>query len=87
MAQSQKETNNKPVKSIRVGKARAAIWLNKTESGPWYSVTFGRVYKQGDKWSESGSFNMSDLPALAKVASMACSWIHVKDSNQRESDD
>jgi hypothetical protein len=87
MAQTPKPSSNKPAHAIRVGKIRAAIWVNTNERGPWYTVTFGRLYKEGDKWSESGNFNMADLPALAQVASMACFWIHSQNSEQQETEE
>ncbi|XZE43949.1 hypothetical protein SH467x_003531 [Pirellulaceae bacterium SH467] len=37
--------NDKPVHEIRLGKVKAAIWRNETESGTRYGVTFSRIYE------------------------------------------
>lgn len=54
---------------------RAAIWKNQTETGVRFNTTFGRLYKDGDKWDSSDSFGRDDLLLLAKVADMAHTWI------------
>lgn len=72
--------NAKPVKEFRYSGVRAAIWLNQTPAGVMYNVTVNRSYKEKDtgEWKDSGSFRDSDLPALAKAASDAHSWIFEK---------
>lgn len=68
---------NKPVHELRLGRIRAAIWLNDTESGPRYNVQISRLYKdQKDKWKDSQSFGREDLPLVAKVADLAMVWIY-----------
>jgi hypothetical protein len=68
---------NKPVHEIRLGRIRAAVWLNNTENGPRYNVQITRLYKdQKDKWKDSTSFGREDLPLVAKVADMAMVWIY-----------
>src|SRR4051812_43904818 len=67
----------KPVHELRLGRTRAAIWLNDTENGPRYNVQFSRLYKdKADKWKDSTSFGREDLPLVAKVADMAMVWIY-----------
>ena len=42
---------NKPIETIRHGSIKAAIWANKSdkaENGEFYTVTFARVYRDGD---------------------------------------
>ena len=71
------KSGNKPVHELRLGRIRAAIWLNDTESGPRYNVQITRLYKdQKDKWKDSTSFGREDLPLVAKVADMAMVWIY-----------
>ena len=38
--------------------------------------TVCRVYKDGDAWGESGSFEDRDLPNLAKAAADVHTWIY-----------
>ncbi len=71
------QANNKPVHEVRLGRIRAAIWLNDTENGPRYNVQISRLYKdQKDKWKDSTSFGREDLPLVAKVADLAMVWIY-----------
>ena len=67
----------KPVHELRLGRIRAAIWLNDTENGPRYNVQLSRLYKdKADKWKDSSSFGREDLPLVAKVADRAMVWIY-----------
>lgn len=66
---------NKPIHEIRLGAVKAAIWENKTEKGFRYSVSVGRLYKDGDDWKRTESFGRDDLPLLAKVSDQAHTWI------------
>lgn len=66
----------KPVKEVRMGRIKAAIWANDTETGIRHNVTFTRIYKTEDGWESTASFGRDDLPLLAKVADRAHSWIY-----------
>jgi hypothetical protein len=66
----------KPAHSVRYRNLKAAIWRNDGQSGPFYSVTFSRSYRDGqDAWHDVNSFNANDLPMLAKLANDCHSWI------------
>jgi hypothetical protein len=65
----------KPEMEIRIGRIKAAIWLNHTDTGQYYSVTLSRLYKEGDQWHNSASFGRDDLLVVAKVADLAHTWI------------
>lgn len=68
---------NKPVHELRLGRIRAAVWLNDTENGPRYNVQITRLYKdKQDKWQDSSSFGREDLPLVAKVADLAMVWMY-----------
>ena len=73
-----RERPNRPVRVIRLGRIRAAIWVNQTDTGPVYNTTFERLYKpEGEEqWKSSESFGTNDLLMLAKVADLAHTWIH-----------
>jgi len=67
----------KPVHEIRLGRIRAAVWLNETENGSRYKVQISRLYKdKDDKWNDSSSFGRDDLPLVCKVADQAMVWIY-----------
>ncbi len=71
------KTKSKPVHEIRLGRVRAAVWLNDTEGGLRYNVQISRLYKdKQDKWKDSTSFGREDLPLVAKVADMAMVWVY-----------
>ena len=74
---SMKNTKEKPIHEVRLGRIKAAVWRNETENGARYSVTFCRMYKdKGDKeWSFTPSFGRDDCLLLSKVADQAHSWI------------
>lgn len=58
-----------------MGRIKAALWANTTETGVRYNVTFSRLYKDGEDWRDTDSFGRDDLLLLAKVADRAHSWI------------
>jgi len=65
----------RPVHECRLGRVKAAIWANETETGVRHNVTVSRIYKDGDEWKDSTSFGRDDLPLVAKVMDQAHSWI------------
>jgi hypothetical protein len=67
--------SKKPLKEIRLGKVRAAVWQNGENGKSWYSVTLSKIYTDADgKWKDTSSFHRDDLPLLCKVADLAHSW-------------
>jgi hypothetical protein len=51
-------STNKPVHEVRLGSVKAAIWANQTTTGTRHSVTFNRIYKDGDVWKRTESFRV-----------------------------
>lgn len=70
------DNNAKPVYRLRYGNVVAAVWLNNSSSGYFYNTTFSRLYRDGDKWGDSTSFEDRDLPSLSKAAADAHTWIY-----------
>lgn len=71
--------SQQPVHEIRLGRIRAAVWVNKTEHGVRHNVILSRLYKDDqDQWQDSISFGREDLPLVAKVADMAHTWIFLQ---------
>lgn len=68
----------KPVHEVRVGKVKAVIWANQTESGVRHNVTFRRLFKRDTnaQWEQSDSFGREDLPLVMEVARQAWLWIY-----------
>jgi hypothetical protein len=61
-----------PVAKIRVGLTNASIWENENEKGTFYSVSFGRRYRDADgNWQSTHSYGENDLLDLAKAADLA----------------
>ncbi len=75
MPKASTKSKNKPVHEIRLGSIKATIWANDTKSGIRHNVNIARLYKDGDAWKTSDSFGRDDLTVVAKVASMAHTWI------------
>jgi hypothetical protein len=67
--------STRPVQEIRLGRVKAAIWVNRTREGVIYNVTFERSYKDGETWKTSTSFGRDDLLKVAKLADQAHSWM------------
>jgi hypothetical protein len=65
----------RPVKELRIGTIRAAIWRNDGDNGVWHNVTFERGYRDGEEWKSSASFGRDDLLVLSKLADQAHTWI------------
>ena len=73
---TQQANSNRPVQTIRHGRIKATIWLNQTQKGPMYNVTFSRSYQNDSgSWADSPSFNFEDLMTVAKCAFDAHTWI------------
>jgi hypothetical protein len=64
-----------PVHEVRLGRIKAAVWENTTETGVRHNVTISRLYKDGNQWKDSSSFGRDDLPLVIKVADQAHNWI------------
>ncbi|MBU0716960.1 MAG: hypothetical protein KJ749_01820 [Planctomycetes bacterium] len=65
----------KPAQEIRLGRIKATIWANETQTGTRHNVTISRLYKDGDDWKQSESFGRDDLPLVCKVLDLAHTWI------------
>jgi hypothetical protein len=67
---------NRPAYEFRLGRIKATVWRNASDSGPWYSTVISRLYKEGNDWRQSDSYGRDDLPLVMKVADMAHTWIY-----------
>jgi hypothetical protein len=77
------ETKQKPVKEVRIGHVKAAVWSHKSETGTRYSVTLSRIWKDGDTWKSTDGFGRDDLLILAKVADQTHTWLCQTQAEER----
>jgi hypothetical protein len=66
---------NLPVHTLRHRGLKVAIWRNRSEKGPHYSVTASRSYRDGETWKDSHSFSYDEIMNLAKLLFDAHSYI------------
>ncbi len=69
------ENSTRPVYRLRYGNVVAAVWADNSSAGYFYNTTFSRLYKDGQQWGDSNSFEDRDLPNLAKAAADVHTWI------------
>lgn len=73
-----------PIKTLRLGRLKAAIWDNRSDQRVFYNVTFARSYLDEQKqWHDADSFGRDDLLLLAKLADQAHSFICEKMASER----
>jgi hypothetical protein len=73
-----------PVKTLRLGRIKAAIWENSAKQGTFYNVTFARSYMSEDKkWHDADSFGRDDLLLLSKLADQAHTFVCERLAAQR----
>jgi len=81
------EEKKRPVKEIRDGNVRFAIWENETPQGVRYSITATRLYRTKDgKWQNTSSMRPSDLAHLAFAAAQTSIWLRSQ-NEQGEADE
>ena len=65
-----------PVKSLRLGRVKAAVWQNESDNKKFFNVTFARTYRdEAGNFHDTDSFGRDDLPLLAKLADQAHTFI------------
>ena len=65
-----------PVKTLRLGRIKAAVWENEADQKKFYNVTFARTYVDDAKnYHDTDSFGRDDLPLVAKLADQAHTFI------------
>ena len=69
-------TGKLPVKNLRLGRIKAAVWENEADQKKFYNVTFDRTYMDDDRnFHDTDSFGRDDLPLVAKLADQAHTFI------------
>ena len=69
-------TGKMPVKNLRLGRIKAAVWENEADQKKFYNVTFARTYMDDARnFHDTDSFGRDDLPLVAKLADQAHTFI------------
>ena len=65
-----------PATAFRSGNVNVAVWENTGETGPFFSITFSRPYKDAQgNWKNSSSYGLNDLDSLSTLAELAKDWV------------
>ena len=75
-ARSAPASGTAPVKTLRLGRIKAAVWENTADQRTFYNVTFARTYMdESKKFHDTDSFGRDDLLLLGKLADQAHTFI------------
>ena len=73
-----------PVKTLRLGRIKAAVWENSAEQRTFFNVTFARTYMdEAKQFHDTDSFGRDDLLLLSKLADQAHTFICERTSPPR----
>ena len=73
-----------PVKTLRLGRIKAAVWENGADQRTFFNVTFARTYMdEQKKFHDADSFGRDDLLLLSKLADQAHSFVCERMAGQR----
>lgn len=80
------EKNTKPEKQFRSGAITASIWKNTAEVNgketEFKTIAVNRSYKdKDDKWQNTNSFRISDLPKVQLVCQKAYEYLMLNNEN------
>ena len=68
----QPQESNKPVETLRDGNLKASIWRNEGASGPSYSTTFARTWRDDQgRFHDSQSYAGTDMLRLGELSRTA----------------
>lgn len=77
-----------PIKTIRLGRIKAAVWENGSEERTFCNVKFTRTYMdEQKKFHDADTFGRDDLLALSKLADQAHTFICERQSGARSGED
>ena len=73
-----------PIKTLRLGRIKAAVWENGADQRAFFNVTFARTYMDEEKkFHDADSFGRDDLLLLSKLADQAHTFICERQSGQK----
>ena len=65
----------KPVLELRRGLIVVRLWRKRTKSGPRFTTTMVRLFRNGESWKESSRLGMNDLPVARLLLQEAFLWM------------
>ncbi len=69
-----------PEKKFKAGAVTATVWQNQNDKGTYASVRLAKTYKDRDnKWKESTTFQLNDLPKAMLVLEEAYRYLNFKE--------
>ncbi len=78
----QNELQNKPVKVLRCGPVKAAIWTNQRVIDDAvvevHSIKIDKSYKEGGQWKKTTTFTAEDLPKVSVVVMEAYRFLRLR---------
>lgn len=82
---AQDSEKQKPKATYQVGAAKVVVWENKREDGTtWKNFKVEKVYKKGDEWKTTNSFDEKELLELKAALDKAISEESVKATTTEE---
>lgn len=73
-----------PVKTLRLGRLKAAVWENSSDDRTYHNVKFARTYlDENKKFQDTDNFGREDLLLLAKLADQVHTFICERQAAQR----
>lgn len=73
-----------PVKTLRLGRMKAAVWENSADDRTYHNVKFARTYlDEHKKFQDTDTFGREDLLLLAKLADQVHTFICERQAAQR----
>jgi hypothetical protein len=72
--QEKDQQDNKPKATYQVGSSRVVVWENKKSDGTtWKNFQVEKIYKKGEDWASTNSFNEKELFELKAALDKAIS--------------
>jgi hypothetical protein len=71
---STQQQDNKPKATYQVGSSKVVVWENiKSDGTTWKNFQVEKIYKKGDEWATTNSFNETELIELKAAIDKAIS--------------
>ena len=70
-SQDTTKIKQKPKATYEVGHAKITVWEDKGKDGTWKNFEVQKIYKKGEKWLTSNSFNENELLELKSAIDKA----------------
>jgi hypothetical protein len=78
------QEKQKPRATYQVGAAKVTVWENEGKYGTWKNFQVEKVYKKGDEWLTTNSFDEKELLQLKAAIDKAISEELVKQAMQQK---